>query len=52
MLALNRSAIVVRPTSPLLDWLDADDPTLAHAVSLTREPTIYSSIRATISTLA
>ena len=43
MLALNRSAIVVRPKSPCLAWLHAADPT---SVTLTladlgREPTIY-----------
>src|SRR4030095_5222379 len=43
MLALNRSAIVVRPKLPFLDWLHAADPT---SVTLTladlgREPTIY-----------
>ena len=43
MLALNRSAIVVRPKPPFLDWLHAADPT---SVTLTladlgREPTIY-----------
>ncbi len=42
MLALNRSAIVVRPKPPFLDWLHATDPT---SVTLTladlgREPTI------------
>ena len=43
MLALNRSAIVVRPRLPFLQWLHATDPT---SVSLTlddlaREPTVY-----------
>ena len=43
MLALNRSAIVVRPKPPFLEWLHAADPT---SVTLTladlgREPTIY-----------
>src|SRR5262249_27510323 len=43
MLALNRSAIVVRPKPPFLDWLHAADLT---SVTLTladlgREPTIY-----------
>ena len=43
MLALNRSAIVVRPKPPFLDWLHAAEPT---SVTLTladlgREPTIY-----------
>ena len=43
MLALNRSAIVVCPKSPFLDWLHAVDPTSASLtlVNLTREPTIY-----------
>ena len=43
MLALNRSAIVVRPKSPFLDWLHTVDPTSASLtlVNLTREPTIY-----------
>jgi len=43
MLALNRSAIVVRPQSPLLDWLHTVDPTSASItlVNLTQEPTIY-----------
>ena len=43
MLALNRSAIVVRPKPPFLEWLHTADPT---SVTLTladlgREPTIY-----------
>ena len=43
MLALNRSAWVVRPRAPFLDWLNAVDPTSASLtlVDLTREPTIY-----------
>ena len=43
MLALNRSAWVVRPRAPFLDWLHAVDPTSASLtlVNLTREPTIY-----------
>src|SRR6266849_7519921 len=43
MLALNRSALVVRPRSPFLDWLHTVDPTSASLTlgSLTREPTIY-----------
>src|ERR1035437_3582563 len=43
MLALNRSALVVRPRSPFLDWLHAVDPTSASLTlgHLTREPTIY-----------
>jgi hypothetical protein len=40
---LNRSAIVVRPNPPSLDWLHAVDPTSQALTldSLTREPTIY-----------
>ena len=43
MLALNRSAIVVRPKSPFLDWLHAADPTSVTLTlpNLAREPTIY-----------
>jgi hypothetical protein len=43
MRALNRSAIVVRPNPPFLDWLNAVDPTSQALTldSLTREPTIY-----------
>ena len=43
MLALNRSAIVVRPRPPFLEWLHAVDPTSASLTlaSLCREPTIY-----------
>jgi|SRR4249920_275533 hypothetical protein len=43
MLALNRSAIVVRPKPPFLDWLHAVDPTSASLTltNLAREPTIY-----------
>ena len=43
MLAFNRSAIVVRPKSPFLDWLHAADPTSAALTlaDLAREPTIY-----------
>ena len=40
---LNRSALVVKPTQPFLDWLHAADPT-SHNITLsdvTREPTIY-----------
>jgi hypothetical protein len=43
MLALNRSAIVVRPKLPFLEWLHTVDPTRT-SVTLTdlgREPTIY-----------
>ena len=43
MLALNRSAIVVRPRLPLLEWLHAVDPTSTSLTltDLCREPTIY-----------
>ena len=43
MLALNRSAIVVRPKSPFLDWLHGADPTSVTftLADLSREPTIY-----------
>ena len=40
---LNRSAIVVKPRQPFLDWLHSADPT-SHRLTLrdsTREPTIY-----------
>ena len=40
---LNRSAIVVTPKQPFLDWLHAADPTSLELTlfNLTREPTIY-----------
>lgn len=40
---LNRSAIVVTPKQPFLDWLRAIDPTNADIVllELTEDPTIY-----------
>jgi hypothetical protein len=43
MLALNRSAIVVRPKSPFLDWRHAADPTSVTLTlpDLAQEPTIY-----------
>ena len=43
MLALNRSAIVVRPKPPCLAWLHAADPTSVTLTlaDLAREPTIY-----------
>jgi hypothetical protein len=43
MLALNRSAIVLRPKPPYLDWLHAADPTSGTLTlaDLGREPTIY-----------
>jgi hypothetical protein len=40
---LNRSAIVVKPKQPFLDWLHTADPT-SHRLTLgdlSREPTIY-----------
>jgi hypothetical protein len=43
MATLNRSAIVVKPKQPFLDWLHAADPT-SHDLTLqdlTGEPTIY-----------
>ena len=43
MLALNRSAIVMRPKSAFLDWLHATDPTSVTLTlpDLALEPTIY-----------
>ena len=40
---LNRSAIVVKPKQPFLDWLHAADPTSLDLtlLDLVREPTIY-----------
>jgi len=40
---VNRSAIVVRPAQPFLDWLHRADPTSAQLIleDLRREPTIY-----------
>jgi hypothetical protein len=40
---INRSAIVVRPAQPFLDWLHRVDPTSVHLTleDLQREPTIY-----------
>jgi hypothetical protein len=40
---LNRSAIVVKPRQPFLDWLHTADPT-SHRLTLrelSREPTVY-----------
>ena len=40
---LNRSAIVVRPRQPFMDWLHTADPT-SHRLTLrelSQEPTIY-----------
>jgi hypothetical protein len=43
MVTVNRSAIVVKPKQPFLDWLHATDPTSLELTSLNliREPTIY-----------
>ena len=43
MLALNRSAIVVRPRPPFLAWLHVADPTSVSLTlaDLSLEPTIY-----------
>jgi len=43
MLVLNRSAIVVKPKEPFLDWLHAADPSSGDLtlLDLVREPTIY-----------
>ena len=43
MLMLNRSAIVVKPKEPFLDWLHAADPSSRDLtlLDLVREPTIY-----------
>ena len=40
---INRSAIVVRPGQPFLNWLHRVDPTSAHLTldDLRRQPTIY-----------
>jgi hypothetical protein len=40
---INRSAIVVRPAQPFLDWLHRVDPTSVHLTleDLQQEPTIY-----------
>jgi len=43
ILTVNRSAIVVKPKQPFLDWLHAADHTSLELTlfNLTREPTIY-----------
>ena len=43
MPTLNRSALIVKPKQPFLDWLHAADPTSLELTlfNLTREPTIY-----------
>lgn len=40
---INRSALIVKPAQPFLDWLHGVDPTSAHLTlaDLQREPTIY-----------
>jgi hypothetical protein len=43
MVTVNRSAIVVKPKQPFLDWLHATDPTSLELtlLNLTRDPMIY-----------
>jgi hypothetical protein len=43
MKTINRSAVVVIPAQPFLDWLHQADPTSAHLSlnDLSLEPTIY-----------
>jgi hypothetical protein len=43
MKTINRSAVVVIPAQPFLDWLHQEDPTSAHLSlnDLRLEPTIY-----------
>jgi hypothetical protein len=43
MVTLNRSAIVVTPKQPFLDWLHSTDPRSVELtlLNLTRDPTIY-----------
>ena len=43
MKLINRSAIMVMPAQPFLDWLHRVDPTSAHLTlaDLRREPAIY-----------
>jgi hypothetical protein len=43
MNTINRSAVVVIPAQPFLDWLHEADQTSAHLTlnDLTEEPTIY-----------
>ncbi|MFN3326344.1 MAG: hypothetical protein ACK5AZ_22840 [Bryobacteraceae bacterium] len=43
MKTINRSALVVRPAQPFLNWLQQVDPTSAHLTlhDLRLEPTIY-----------
>jgi len=43
VVTLNRSAIVVKPRQPFLDWLNAVDPTSRTLTlrELVQEPTVY-----------
>jgi hypothetical protein len=43
VVTLNRSALVVKPRQPFLEWLHAADPTSGRLTlaDLSREPTIY-----------
>ena len=43
MKTINRSALLVKPAQPFLEWLHRVDPTSAHLTlgDLTLEPTIY-----------
>jgi hypothetical protein len=43
MLTLNRSALVIKPKQPFLDWLYTADPTSSELTlrELVREPAIY-----------
>jgi hypothetical protein len=43
MITLNRTAIMVRPGQPFLDWLHRADPTSSelNLEDLRREPTVY-----------
>lgn len=43
VVTLNRSALVVKPRQPFLEWLHAADPTSGSLTlpDLSREPTIY-----------
>ena len=43
MVTLNRSAIVVKPKQPFLDWLHEADPTSFHLTlqELVRETAVY-----------
>lgn len=43
MVTLNRSAIIVRPKQPFLDWLHTADPTSGSVTrrELVLEPTVY-----------